>query len=162
MIVLGIDPGEVSSGVVLYDSDARRVRYACAEFGNAGLCAPLEAGYLRGLEINAVVCEKAAAMGQPLSGNLVETILWSGAFWNSYAGPWNWMTRNQVKVAICGSCKGVKDAHVSAGVQERFGGRKAAIGRKKVPGPCYGVSSHCWQALAVVVAWLETEAEKVK
>jgi len=45
--------------------------------------------------------------------------------------PIAWVTRNQVKVAICGKCQGVKDAHVLAGVQERFGGKDKCKGHEE-------------------------------
>ena len=109
--------------------------------------------------VDAIVVEKPVAMGQPLSGNLVETMLWAGRMWQAATrttwAEWHWITRNQVKVALVGKCQGVKDAHVACAVQERFGGRKAALGTKKEPGPCHGVASHSWQALACALAFME-------
>lgn len=165
MIILGIDPGEKSSGVVLFDSKANRVLDSYSDFDNRGLAVWLGAndGVWNlpnggSYEADCVVCEKPTAMGQPLSKNLVETIHWTGAMWWSWIDGdpkhWVWITRNEVKVAICGKCQGVKDAHVLCGVQERFGGKDKCKGTKKEPGPCYGVSGHAWQALAAVVACL--------
>lgn len=171
VIVLGIDPGEKNSGVVLYDTDTRRVVYSQSAFDNQGLAVWLGGNngrwhVDRGIchLVSRVVCERPMPMGQPLSSNLVNTILWCGAFWWAWPmqNSWMWVTRNQVKVSICGKCQGVKDAHVAAGVQERFGGREAARGTKSEPGPCHGVSSHCWQALAAVIAAMDEQeaAEK--
>lgn len=164
MMLLAIDPGEKTSGVVLFDRDKWRV-IESRNSPNEHLAIVIAAGYMIGAddvtryEFESVVCEKPMPMGQPLSGNLVETTLWCGAFWWAamFCTPWHWITRNQVKVAICGRCKGIKDAHVLTGVQERFGGREKCKGTKKQPGPCYGVSSHAWQALAACVAWIEMD-----
>ena len=32
-----------------------------------------------------------------------------------------------------------------------FGGKEAAVGTKKAPGPLHGVKSHLWSALALAV-----------
>jgi Holliday junction resolvasome RuvABC endonuclease subunit len=157
--LIGIDPGERASGIVVWQ-DGIIVEVDQAR-PNAELAESL-AAMQRDYPAAEVVIERPAPMGQPLSGNLVETTVWCGVFWarcNDAGLPIHWLTRNQIKVAICGGCKGVKDAHVSTGVQERFGGRKAALGSKSQPGPCYGVSGHAWQALAAVVAWLEIQAD---
>ena len=36
-------------------------------------------------------------------------------------------------------------------------GGPPAVGRKASPGPLFGVSSHAWQALGAVLAWLESQ-----
>jgi hypothetical protein len=163
MVILGIDPGEKESGVVLFGTDSRSVLHS-RHMDNVGLAVWLSNALRKWHRedgghwlVNCVVCEKPVAMGQPLSSNLVETIHWCGAFWWAWPDQtsWHWVTRNQVKVAICGKCQGVKDSHVLTGTQELFGGRDVARGNKKSPGPCYGVSGHCWQALAAVMAWLK-------
>lgn len=167
MIILGIDPGTTESGVVVYDSAARRVLDSKSDFDNQGLAVwldgnagvwwlPDESNYV---SVDTIVCEWPAPMGQPLSHDLVDTIVWCGAFmWATPTGiAFCKITRNQVKVSICGKCQGVKDAHVLCGVQERFGGKDAARGNKAAPGPLYGVSGHAWQALAAVIAAKECE-----
>lgn len=169
MYYLGIDPGERESGVVVYDAMRKQVCDSRSNFDNRGLAVWLGAndgiwnlpngGFVA---VDAIVCEKPTAMGQPLSKNLVETIHWTGAMWWAWQprAAWGWITRNEVKVAICGKCAGVKDAHVLCGVQERFGGKDKCKGTKKDPGPCYGVSGHAWQALAAVVAWCYQDHSK--
>lgn len=47
------------------------------------------------------------------------------------------------------------DAGVRAAVIDRFGGKDAAIGRKAVPGPLYGIHADVWSALALAIAWQE-------
>jgi len=150
VIILGCDPGEKKSGVVLFDSTNQRVVWAKEHD-----VTDLETYLWHAEKPDCIVCENIVPMGVPFSSNLratcrhidrLELIAEQRAF------QWVFITRNQVKVTLCGRCKGVKDANVSCAVQERFGGRKAAIGTKLEPGPCHGVIGHCWQALAAVLA----------
>lgn len=152
MMILGIDPGERTSGVVLYDQGAHCVRRA-----ETVDRAELEKRLRHGPAPNLIVCEEIVAMGVPFSSNLRETCrtidrLEYIAQWRGI--PWRTITRSQVKIAMCGQCRGVGDANVAAAVRERFGGN-GCRGTKKNPGPLYGVSGHAWQALACVVAWLK-------
>jgi hypothetical protein len=152
MLILGIDPGEKESGVVLFDRTANRVLWAHHKEQR-----DLEVDLLmRWSELpDVIVCENIVPMGVPFSRNLRETcrtIDRLELIAEQRNIHWVPITRNEVKVAICGKCQGIKDANVLAGVQERFGGKAACKGTKKNPGPCYGVSGHCWQALAAVVA----------
>jgi hypothetical protein len=150
MIYLGIDPGETHSGVVLYDSVTRQVLESWSGYENTWLAKDIAEN-----PASEAVCERIAPMGQPMSKNLVATAEWSGVFWGRWPRRWHWITRNEVKVAICGRCQGVSDPHVLTGTQERFGGKAAARGCKAAPGPLYGVSGHAWQALACVIAHIE-------
>lgn len=157
-MILGIDPGENASGVVLYESDTKRVLWS-----HAVQVAELETLVAIGWNEmpDVIVCENIVAMGIPFSSNLRATcrhIDRLELLAEQRQIRWEFVTRNQVKIALCGRCSGVKDANIACAVQERFGGRVAALGKKKSPGPLHGVSGHCWQALAAVVAWLETEA----
>lgn len=159
MLILGIDPGEKSSGVVLFDRRENRVLWS-REMSVEKLECDLRLGWSQ--KPDAIVCENIVPMGVPFSSNLRATCRHIDRL--EYIAeisriPWAFITRNQVKVALCGRCKGVKDANVSCAVQERFGGRKAARGTKKEPGPLYGVSGHCWQALAALLARLEIGIE---
>jgi hypothetical protein len=45
------------------------------------------------------------------------------------------------------------DAMVRQAVIDHYGGRERAIGRKRDPGPCYGLVADLWQALALGVAY---------
>ena len=152
MIILGIDPGENKSGVVLFDAKANRVLWA-HEKDVQELERILQYGWNEMPDV--IVCENIVPMGVPFSSNLRATCRHIDRLEfiaEARKIQWVFITRNQVKMTLCGRCKGVKDAHVSCAVQERFGGRKAALGTKKQPGPLYGVSGHCWQALAAVIA----------
>jgi hypothetical protein len=63
--------------------------------------------------------------------------------------------RMKVRLAICGHAR-CGDAQVRTAIIDRFGGsRSIAVGTKKHPGPLYGVSGHCWAALAVALTAAE-------
>ncbi len=153
MIVLGIDPGPAVSGVAVYDAAARRVRRAwpaadlpevrrvLADYrGRADLVAVerIQAhgvaggSILRTAEVVGRIAEAAEARGYPV----------------------RLLYRREVLAALdlLGE-RGNRDALVRARLIELHGGtRAAAVGRKRAPGPLYGVSRHAWAALAVAVA----------
>jgi hypothetical protein len=77
--------------------------------------------------------------------------VWTGRFierWRDYAamGDPIRIPRGEIKVHLCRSTK-AKDANVRQALIDRFG----APGTKKAPGVLFGVTSHCWAALAVAV-----------
>ena len=51
---------------------------------------------------------------------------------------------------FCNSVQ-AKDGNIRQALIDRFGGKEGAIGKKKTPGPLYGVHAHEWPALAVAV-----------
>jgi hypothetical protein len=58
--------------------------------------------------------------------------------------------------------RGAKDKQTKAAIREIYrdagmatgGGTDKTKGTKSQPGPLYGISSHAWDALAVVIAWM--------
>ena len=154
-LILGVDPGETHSGVVLFDTFLNQVVWA-RDMTVAELEHHIEGGWL--YRPDTIVCENIVPMGVPFSSNLratCRTIDRAELIAEQLRITWVFVTRNEVKIVLCGRCKGVKDANVSCAVQERFGGRKAALGTKKEPGPLHGVSGHCWQALAAVLTAID-------
>jgi hypothetical protein len=54
--------------------------------------------------------------------------------------------RRDIKLHLCGSPR-AKDANIRQALIDKLG----PVGTKKNPGPCFGISSHLWSALAVAV-----------
>jgi hypothetical protein len=54
-----------------------------------------------------------------------------------------------VKMHLCGNQQ-AKDKNIRQALLDKVG----PVGVKKTPGPCYGVKSHAWSALAVAVTAL--------
>ena len=92
-----------------------------------------------------------ASYGMPVGAEVFSTCLWIGRFIEK------WVTftclpepqlipRGDIKLHLCRSLR-AKDANVRQALIDRFG----APGTKKAPGALYGVTSHCWAALALAV-----------
>lgn len=153
MRILAIDPGTTESGWVLYDPAA----HAIDEKGvspNADLLAMLEE---RSTSLRAqLAIEMIASQGMAVGAEVFETVVWIGMFMHA----WGYehvlrLTRNQVKLHVCGSAK-AKDANVRQALVDLFpatggGKRERQVGTAKQPGPLFGMNSHMWPALGVAL-----------
>lgn len=164
MIVLGIDPGPETHGAVLYDSEARRVLWARKAITSFDL---LDCLIREWAKPDAIVIERPAAMGAlgvGIVGHMLDTAWEAGALWGHlwqiFKGDPQRMTRREVlrNLGVL-SGKGSSDSRVRAAciADHETPGGPPAVGRKATPGPLYGVSSHAWQALGLVLAWLERQ-----
>ncbi len=169
MLILGIDPGPTTSGVVVYDSAARRVVYsdkAATEREITYIYDPYNDIESR-IPLDHIVIERPAAMG-PMGagkvGHMLDTAWAAGrleAWAQSMGADWgvHTLTRREVlrNLGVM-SGKGSADARVRAAcIADHGGTQRAAVGVKREPGPLYGVTSHSWQALGLVLAWLEMD-----
>ena len=113
--------------------------------------------------------ERPAAMGaigSGVVGHMLDTAWTAGALSEAlllHGYTVSTMTRREVlrNLGVL-SGKGSPDARVRAACiadHETPGGRPA-VGRKASQGPLYGVSSHAWQALGLVLAWLNYRQTK--
>lgn len=142
MKILAIDPGPEQSAYVLWDGN-RVLSYAIIE--NAKLFDSLGPG-----NITHCAIEKIASYGMPVGAEVFETCVWTGRFiekWHDAAAtdPLR-IPRLDIKIHLCKSAK-AKDANVRLALIDRFG----VPGTKKAQGTLYGITSHCWAALAVAV-----------
>lgn len=170
MIVLGIDPGPVTHGAVLYDSAARRVLWSHKAIESIDLETKVNTLHGAGLRPFRIVVERPAAMGVigvGMAGHMLDTA-WvagrlAGVLGEVHALKIETMTRRQVLRHLgVMSGKGSADSRVRAAciADHETPGGPPAVGRKAAPGPLYGVSSHAWQALGLVLAWLEIYEEE--
>jgi hypothetical protein len=146
--IIGLDPGPVQSALVLLQGD--RVL-------NSWYCPNLEArGRLRDLRDSydaRLVIEQIASFGMAVGAEVFETVYWSGIFAESYGLDQTYrLKRLDVKMALCHDSR-AKDANIRAAILDLYGGKAAAMGNKKAPGPLYGISGDLWSALAVALAW---------
>lgn len=152
MIVLGIDPGPTTCGVVLYDAAARQVTGAWSAVS-------VEDVLLLVLQRTdtVVAIERVQAQGQS-GASLLETSEVVGRLQQralDFGRAVRLMYRREVLRALDVTGTGNRDALVRQRIIEAHGGA-AAIGTKRAPGPLYGVSGHAWQALGVAFAAAET------
>lgn len=102
--------------------------------------------------------EMIACYGMPVGAETFQTCLWIGRFlqiWEQAGGQTRLCYRRDIKLHLCGSAR-AKDGNIRQALLDRFGGRDMAQGKKKYPGPLYGISGHLWSALAVAVYAMET------
>jgi len=163
MILLAIDPGPEKSAYVVYNGERvissakfeNEFLVCCAEchFSNAEACKEAEPTHL--------AIEMVASYGMPVGKDVFDTALWVGRFVQAWiqVEPERWHTlvyRHEVKNHLCHDSR-AKDANIRQALIDRFGGKDKAIGKKKTPGPLYGVKGDMWSALAVAITWWETK-----
>ena len=162
MRALGIDPGPTTHGAVLYDDVERRVVWSSKAATRTELVELVNTH-----RPDLVVMERPAAMGaigSGVVGHMLDTAWTAGAL-SEVLRPWparegfavHTMTRREVlrHLGVL-SGKGAADSRVRAAciADHQTPGGMPAVGRKGSPGPLYGVSSHAWQALGLVLAFL--------
>lgn len=146
--ILAIDPGTTHSGWVVMEAGEVA---ACGVSENDAV---LE---LVGVHGGRIAVEMIASYGMPVGAEVFQTCLWVGRFIERAGGMSRvrLVYRKDVKLHLCNSPR-AKDASIRQALIDRWGGKAAAIGKAKQPGPLYGVKSHAWAALAVAVTALET------
>lgn len=155
MMFIGIDPGPLSCGWVLYDGE--RV-WDCGD-------APLDEMMALILDhpVDVVAIERVQAQGK--AGNQITETCEISARLYQYALDTghraHWLYRRVVLRVLDVTGEGNRDALVRARLLEMHGGL-ASKGTRKAPGPLYGVSGHAWQALAVAVTAMRVEEETEK
>ena len=166
-MIIAIDPGPTESAFVLFDGDKHAMSKrtwkdeAFSKRPNAYVLDMVRVRAKYGDPHDVLVIEMIASYGMPVGREVFDTCVWSGRF----AEAWHFetlrdavtITRPAVKLQICGSMR-AKDGNVRAALIDRFGGKERAIGKKKTPGPLYGVSGDVWAALAVAVTYAERTA----
>lgn len=150
--VLAIDPGYEQSAYVLFDG-ARVTEHAIEP--NDQLLARLSSGSWNAGISMSVVIEGIESFGMAVGREVFETVFWTGRFFDRArhrAVQPERMFRRTVKLHLCQSAR-AQDSNIRVALIDRFGGSDKAIGKKKTPGPLYGIKSHEWAALAIAVTW---------
>ncbi len=152
MQVLAIDPGNEQSAWCRYDG---RKPVEFAKQDNASLLVALRTRPT--LELH-VAIEYMAPRGMPMSQESMDTQFFAGRCIEAVTryARWTPINRHEVKLHICGQAR-AKDSNIRQALIDRWGGKEKAIGRKKNPGPLYGISADVWSALAIAVTWWETK-----
>ena len=99
-----------------------------------------------------LVIEKIESFGMAVGAEVFETVFWSGRFAQAWGIEFDRIGRKDVKLQLCRSVR-ANDANIRQALIDLFGGKEKAIGKKKTPGPLYGISGDVWSALAVAVTW---------
>lgn len=149
--IIGIDPGTITSGIVIYDPVLRSVLLADGKMANEGVKQVVHSyGRAGGGEV-AVHMEVVKAIYSGHVGmETIQTIRFTGALAQLCVEshvPLVELSPQEVKDRLC-NAPSAKDPAVRQALIDLLG----PVGTKKNPGPCFGVSSHAWRALAVAVA----------
>lgn len=154
MIVLAIDPGNEQSAYVRYDTVSRKLA-SFAVLSNEVMIRMLR---LDAAEAGHLAIEMIASYGMAVGREVFETCVWIGRFIEATKTGYTLVYRRQIKMHLCGN-NTAKDSNIRQALIDRFGpGRDKAIGKKKTPGPLYGVANDAWSALAVAVTWADIAA----
>jgi len=156
-LILGLDPGPETSGVVLVTNEyPPRIRYACAELEIKHIKLPNNTAY--------TVIEWLSSYGTIVGENTFRTALVAGQIKerSEAMGIAAYLIKRPEASHILTGQRGAKDKHTKAAIREIYqdagmaygGGADPTKGTKKYPGPLYGISSHAWDALAVIIAWM--------
>lgn len=160
MRLLAIDPGPTKSAWVMFSDES------IEDFGiddNETIVS--EQCWWYPQETRMAV-EMVQSFGMSVGEEVFETVLWTGRFIESYSRrhllarhcpQWFKVYRKDVKLHLCGSMR-AKDANIRHALIDRYGGKDAAIGTKRSPGPLYGIKADLWSALAIGVTWLDTHS----
>jgi hypothetical protein len=148
-IIMAIDPGTETSGVVWYNPSLMRVVRSDAKHDNQGLLDLLDSG-VYGADV--VIIEELTPAGQVLGKSTFATIRWFGKFEHAAGNNVQLVTRREVCRRLLGKSSVAKgDTHIRQWCVDNIGDK----GTVKEPGPTFGVASHSWQALGLAAAWLQ-------
>lgn len=147
MRILAVDPGNEQSAWLIYE---QRKIIMFAKEPNAELLRRLRAREF--FHCDRFVVEMVASYGMAVGKEVFETCVLIGRLlelWKAHGkDEGEYMYRRNVKLALCGTAR-ANDANIRTDLVDRWGGKDAAIGTKKAPGPLYGITKDVWSALAI-------------
>ena len=155
MMVLAIDPGSKESAYVCFNSFNEHILDADLVPNDVmlSMCHDHTAGQF-------LAIESIEGFGMTAGQELFDTCWWSGRFCQAFL---KWpksgqnmpkfqrIGRKAIKTHLCG-CTTAKDKDIREALIYRFG----EPGIKSKPGKLYGISGHCWSALAVAVVFSDS------
>jgi len=131
--ILGIDPGNVQSAYVVWDTNVDAI-FEKGILENDRLLEKIVVDL--SCFCDKIVCEMIACYGMPVGKTTFDTCVWVGRFTN----PDDVLVyRKDIMLHFCHSARG-KDSNIRQALIDRFG----APGTKKAPGKLYGVSKDIW------------------
>jgi hypothetical protein len=146
--LIAIDPGSEQSAMVILATDGKPV-----EAHKAANHIILAALFLREQmgDMTPVHIEMIASYGMSVGKEVFDTCVWIGRFMQAAgAERCHQVFRRDIKLHHCHTAR-ANDSAIRYAICDRFGGKDAAIGRKKTPGPLYGIKGDCWAALALAL-----------
>lgn len=164
-MILGIDPGNEETALVVIDGDLFPV-YA-AKVANDDINQALWALVVNCGCFQAVGIECIASYGMAVGKEVFETAEWSGRIREIAKAKWTTakilrVYRKQVTMHICLSTK-ANDSNIRRAILDRYpttgGGKTPQVGTKSQPGPLFGFANDMWAALGVAITTAEKQNE---
>jgi len=146
MIILAVDPGPVTSGVVTFSTETLSVIKAWPAMDNEIVLQNARGAFSYDL----LACESIEAMYAHVGKETIRTIRFTGRIeeiGDAIGKPARLLSPQEVKQRVCGTAS-AKDPAVRQALIDHLG----APGTKGEQGATYGVSKHAWRALAVAYA----------
>jgi len=137
MTIFAIDPGPEKSAFVQFDGKI-------IDYGHVPNAEMRQ--LLIGREYDHVAIEMIASYGMAVGASVFNTCMWVGRFCEIAREEPQLCYRKDIKLLLCGTMRS-KDKDIRQALLKKLGGQ----GTKKQPGATYGITSHCWAALAVAV-----------
>jgi hypothetical protein len=155
VIVVGLDPGTEKSSVVHFNGESITLH---TELPNDQMLASLR---LHEHRVDVLAIEQIESFGMAVGKEVFQTVFWAGRFAEAWSPDrFAMVTRREVKQHLCSSARAT-DSNIRQALIDRFGpGLDKAVGKKKTPGPLYGIKQHCWSALAVAITWFDLHAHE--
>jgi hypothetical protein len=153
---IGIDPGPEKSAYCILSDKGRVVQFD--KLDNIPFLQFL-GGPDNYAGNNLFIIEMVACYGMAVGVEVFETARWVGRFQDrietKHGMEARLMYRKDVKMTLCHTMK-ANDSNIRQRIIDLYGGKDKAIGKKKTPGPLYGISGDCWAALAICLTAKET------
>ncbi len=149
--LLAIDPGAAHVGWVEMDIALREV----LESQEITPARARELARQPGRNFDAVVVEGVTNYGSAVGKDTFATCILIGRLLEIFSakGVPVWVIyRPHVRCVVGGSMR-ARETDIKEAIRTWYGGKVAATGTKKNPGPLYFVRGHAWSALALAVAW---------
>ena len=154
MLILSVDPGTERSAYLVYDPVA--TAYPLVALAGGIVANEMLRWALASHQVLCVadilVIERVESYGMPVGREVFDTVFWSGRFVEAWGGSFVLMPRRAVKLHLCHSSRAT-DATLRQALIDMFGGRARGVGKKKTPGPLYGISKDLWSCLALAVTY---------
>lgn len=151
MRILAIDPGPAESAWIVFENGTPVL---WEKLPNRKLIHAIRDEQYRDCDHLAI--EMVQSFGMSVGAEVFETVFWAGQFVEAWHPQEHTLVyRKDVKMHLCHSMR-ANDSNIRQALIDKFGG-STAIGKKKTPGPLYGISGDVWSALAVAVTFDETQ-----
>lgn len=149
MKILAIDPGNVQSAALMWDTEKEAIcEMTLAE--NMKIRNELQYAFP-----DVFAIEMIASYGMPVGQTVFDTCVWIGRFVECMSKSdvkISLIFRKDIKMHLCHTTR-AKDSNVRQALIDRYG----VPGVKKAPGRLYGVKKDLWSALAVAIFYQDVQ-----